>query len=113
MNDQHGRPAATVRTMELVVAALLFLLGAVVIYDSIRLGARWGEDGPQAGYFPFYIGLLLVGSSGWIALQQLLSWAKVEEFAERGQLALVWAILWPMVARSTRWPICQLSSMPT
>jgi len=29
------------------------------MFDSVRLGARWGEDGPQAGYFPFYIGLLV------------------------------------------------------
>jgi len=59
MNDESDRPAATTRTLELVVAALLFVLGAVVMADSIRLGARWADDGPQAGYFPFYIGLLI------------------------------------------------------
>lgn len=59
MNDKSDRPAATTRTLELVVAALLFALGAIVITDSLRLGARWAEDGPQAGYFPFYIGLLI------------------------------------------------------
>jgi putative tricarboxylic transport membrane protein len=60
MSDQSDDPpAASTRTLELVVAALLFVLGAIVIADSLRLGARWAEDGPQAGYFPFYIGLLI------------------------------------------------------
>ena len=40
MNDKNDRPAATIRTLELAVAALLFVFGAVVIADSIRLGAR-------------------------------------------------------------------------
>ena len=35
----------------------------VVVYDSYRLGAKWGSDGPQSGYFPFYIGLLICFSS--------------------------------------------------
>jgi MFS family permease len=47
------------RTAEIVVAAAIFLLGAVVVYDSVRLGWRWGTDGPEAGYFPFYIGVIV------------------------------------------------------
>ena len=47
------------RTVEIVVAVLVFLLGAVVVYDSVRLGWRWAEDGPESGYFPFYIGAII------------------------------------------------------
>jgi hypothetical protein len=47
------------RAVELAVALIIFALGALVVFDSWRLGARWGADGPQSGYFPFYIGLLL------------------------------------------------------
>ena len=47
------------RAVEIVVAAAVFTFGAVIVYDSVRLGARWGSDGPQAGYFPFYIGLFI------------------------------------------------------
>jgi putative tricarboxylic transport membrane protein len=63
MHDKNDRPAASTRTVELIVAALIFVLGVVVIYDSVRLGARWADDGPQAGYFPFYIGLLICFST--------------------------------------------------
>jgi hypothetical protein len=59
----EGRAAFSQTSAELVVAALFFLVGAVVIYDSWRLGASWGEDGPQAGYFPFYIGLMVCAAS--------------------------------------------------
>jgi hypothetical protein len=62
-HDPGDRPATSMRVAELVVATLLFLLGGLVAWESQRLGSRWGDDGPQAGYFPFYIGLLICISS--------------------------------------------------
>ena len=53
------RAAASTRTLEIAVALILLVLGAIVVFDSYRLGSKWGSDGPQSGYFPFYIGLLL------------------------------------------------------
>jgi len=53
------RAAASTRTLEIAVALILFALGAIVVYDSYRLGSKWGSDGPQSGYFPFYVGLLI------------------------------------------------------
>ena len=37
----------------------LFVLGLVVAFDSWQLGAGWARRWPGAGYFPFYIGLLI------------------------------------------------------
>jgi putative tricarboxylic transport membrane protein len=59
MSQSEEKSAVSTRTVDVVVAVLFFLLGAVVMWDSVRLGARWGSDGPEAGYFPFYIGLIL------------------------------------------------------
>ncbi len=53
------RAIVSTRTMEITVALLLFILGATVVFDSYRLGSKWASDGPQSGYFPFYIGLLI------------------------------------------------------
>src|SRR5262245_37645053 len=64
-DNDTSPPATTYRMMELVVAAVAFLLGAVVITDSLRLGASWADDGPQAGYFPFYVGLAICISAAW------------------------------------------------
>jgi hypothetical protein len=95
MNDNSDRPAATTRTLELVVAALLFVLGLIVIADSLRLGARWAEDGPQAGYFPFYIGLLICIPSAAIFLRALGDKAKATKtFVGRSALRQV---LWMLV----------------
>jgi hypothetical protein len=86
------------RGPELAVGALLFGLGVMVVMDSLRVGTGWGDDGPRSGYFPFYIGCALLLSSGWIIVSQLMRWARdTEEFAERGQIALVVSVLVPMV----------------
>lgn len=57
------RAVVSTRTAEIAVALVLFTLGAIVVFDSYRLGSKWSSDGPQSGYFPFYIGLLICFSS--------------------------------------------------
>ncbi|PZO18677.1 MAG: tricarboxylate transporter [Burkholderiales bacterium] len=86
------------RWPELLMAAFLFVVAVLVIVDSQRVGSGWGDDGPKSGYFPFYIGLMLAGASGWILLSQLRRWKHdTEVFAEHEQLRLVMAVFVPMV----------------
>lgn len=54
----NGRGIPT-RAVEIASAAGILALGGVVVFDSLRLGAKWADDGPQAGYFPFYVGAIL------------------------------------------------------
>lgn len=91
-------------TMEAVAALLLAAVGALAIWDSRRVGAGWGADGPQGGYFPFWLGVILVGASA-ANLVVALRHAAAERrhrgdgtaplFVEYGQLRLVAAILAP------------------
>src|SRR3954471_11559836 len=93
---QEARAAFREKSAEIAVAALFFLLGAIVVYDSVRLGARWAEDGPQAGYFPFYIGLILCTSAVvdfGIALGSRRDAGRI--FVARDKLKLVLAVLVP------------------
>ena len=92
-----GRPAVMTRTMEIIVAAVLLSFGAVVAFDSFRLGARWSEEGPQSGYFPFYIGLIICIASLVTLLQAVLGGAAGgnKVFVEREQFKLVLAVLVP------------------
>jgi hypothetical protein len=54
----------SIRAMDIVVAIVLVVVAAIVITDSIRLGVGWREnEGPSAGYFPFYIGVFLALAS--------------------------------------------------
>ena len=48
---EDHRAAVRVVSVELVVALLFVALGVLVMADSLRVGAGWADDGPQAGYF--------------------------------------------------------------
>jgi hypothetical protein len=96
MSQEPGRAAFRTRTAELVVAAGFFILGAVVINDSLRLGMRWGSDGPQPGYFPFYLGAIIcVSSVITFVLALRMPEAKNKIFVQVGQLKLVASVLVP------------------
>ena len=88
------QPAASHKSVEIVVAAIILLFGAVVITDSLRLGISWGDEGPKAGYFPFYIGLLICFSSA-VTLSRAFRTSNTESFVSRGQLKLVMSVLVP------------------
>ena len=59
----ESRGRVTYWTMDLVVAAILMGVGALVMVGSYELGAGWSPNGPESGYFPFYIGALILLSS--------------------------------------------------
>ena len=91
-----GRPAFGVKRAEIGLALFFLVLGGIVIYDSVRLGAKWGDDGPQTGYFPFYIGLLIVlASVANLVAALAVRPEKERPFVEVGQLKLVLAVLVP------------------
>ena len=82
--------------VDAVVAAILVLVAGVVIYEARRLGAGWTSDGPGAGYFPFYIGLIILVSGLGILFQSLLSKSRdTDSFVDREQLRRVLSVLLP------------------
>jgi hypothetical protein len=97
MSEQSGgRAAFRTRAAELAVAAGFFVFGLIVIYDSLRLGMRWIADGPQPGYFPFYLGVIICVSAAITFVFALrLPEARNKTFVERGQLRLVLSVLIP------------------
>jgi putative tricarboxylic transport membrane protein len=100
MSRSASSPGATVgqRWPEVIVAGALMLVATLVIVDSLRVGIGWAPEGPRAGYFPFYIGLLLFAASAWVLVGQLLRWREADEdFAHRSQIASVLAVLVPTV----------------
>ena len=92
----EGRAACGQKSAEIVVAAVILALGLLVVWDSMRLGSTWAPDGPRPGYFPFYIGLIIIVSSIANIVRALaVPKAKDKVFVERGQLKLVLAVLVP------------------
>jgi hypothetical protein len=94
---EEGRSVISTRRMEAIVAALLFLFGAVFMYQSYKLGFRWAIEGPQSGFFPFYVALIICAGSLTVLIGALRGrvGSDEESFVERGQLKLVMSVLIP------------------
>ena len=92
----HGASGAgpTQRNAEIGVALLTLLFGLIVIYGSALVGIGWSSEGPMAGFFPFYVGLIIVGCSA-INLYQGLREEPAVLFAEWSQLGQVLKVLVP------------------
>lgn len=97
-HDSRNRAAASLRAAEVGVALVFLVLGLIVIYDSVRLGARWAGDGPQAGYFPFYIGLLLCVACAAVLFNALGGTGlRGKVFVTRGGLRQVLTLVVPAI----------------
>ena len=99
--DSSQEPAAE-RTgvptfaVEAAVAALVLLMGLVVIFGSRKLGSGWTSDGPGAGYFPFYIGLILCISGLGTMYQSLMGKKRnTDIFVDGEQIRRVLQVLIP------------------
>jgi hypothetical protein len=95
-DSEPARAGARTVVVDLVVAGIIFALGALLAYDSHRLGASWGDDGPQTGYFPFYVALLICISSAVVLVQALVRLKSDRQvFVEAAQLRQVLIVLVP------------------
>jgi hypothetical protein len=93
---QQDRAVGTVRVWEIIVALAFFAFGALVVWDSRRLGSEWASDGPQAGYFPFYIGAIICIASAINLLRAFyLGAGGRKPFVTWGQLRMVLTVVVP------------------
>lgn len=66
------------RKANLGLAIFLFLIGAITMYDSVRLGFRWDPGfGPGAGYLPFYLSLGVLLCTSIFIVKQVIQLSKV------------------------------------
>ncbi|HEV8107977.1 MAG TPA: tripartite tricarboxylate transporter TctB family protein [Burkholderiales bacterium] len=94
--EREGRVAFRVKSAEIAVAALFLVVAVLVMYDSVRLGSTWGDDGPKPGYFPFYIGLIMtVAALMNLARGFMIPLDKNPPFVLAGQLKMVLTVLVP------------------
>lgn len=82
------------RKAELLLAVAFLVLAAIVIGESIRLGFGWQEYGPQAGFVPFWLAIVMVICGGIILLQGVLK--KVQESFFMSRPAM-WAMIWVLL----------------
>ena len=92
--DAPEPSAASRRTLEIITSICFLIIGSIVMWDSSRIGAGWGAEGPQSGYFPFYIGLLMNIASA-VNLALAFQSDKSESFVSHPKIKLVLAIFLP------------------
>src|SRR5713101_6104999 len=84
------------RFVDITVSLLLMALALTLGYDNWRTGIAWDSTGPQAGYFPFYLSVILAGASLYGLVAALLSRKEASEtFVTRAQLRRVMAVFVP------------------
>jgi len=94
--SEPGQFTVSRRWVDIVVALLFMGTAAIVITDSLRVGADWLADGPQAGYFPFYVGAIMFIASAATAIMAFISKTPDNtNFVGRDQLWSVLKVLIP------------------
>ncbi len=83
------------RWTEFGVGIACILFGLLTIAGSLKVGIGWGFEGPKSGFFPFYVGIIIVLAS---AVNCVQIWMERDDgglFAEWGQLRQVLCVVIP------------------
>jgi len=92
-------PVASNRAVDIAVSVALLAIAGLLAFDNWRTGMSWDSTGPQAGYFPFYLSMILAGASVYGIVREFIA-RKHESgaFVRREQLWRVLQVLIPTVA---------------
>ena len=94
-SQSTGGTGPSHRSVEIGVALFMALLAAIGIAGSLKVGIGWGAEGPKAGFFPFYISLIVLISCGFNIAVVLRVFIGREIFAEWGQIRQVMSVVIP------------------
>ena len=94
--EPDSPPVADTRTVDVVVSLLLLAVAVLLGHDNWRTGIGWDSTGPQPGYFPFYLSVILAVASLYGLIKAALSRElATEAFVTRAQLRRVMAVFVP------------------
>src|SRR3954452_20264274 len=90
-------PAVTSNGVVNVVVSVVLLVVALTLgYDNWSTGIAWDSTGPEPGYFPFYLSVILAGASLYGMAAAFLSRNEAAEtFVTRAQLRRVMTVFVP------------------
>jgi putative tricarboxylic transport membrane protein len=72
MSEASSRPLVSRKTAEVAFALLLLSFGGFIALGAKELETGWGSSGPEAGYFPFRVGILIMLAAAAVLVQQVL-----------------------------------------
>lgn len=98
VNETPMRGAVSQRAVGAATAIAFFLVGVVMIVDNYKLGAGWAPEGPEAGYFPLRIGVIICIAAAVVLFQDLFGKGEGNKvFVTFGRLRHVLAVLLPTI----------------
>ena len=88
--EENSPSVVSNRVVDIVVSLLMLALAVTLGWDNWRTGASWDSTGPQPGYFPFYLSVILGGASIYGLIAAFLSRKEAREtFVTQAQLRRV------------------------
>lgn len=82
--------------VDAITAVVFFAVGVVMMVDNHRIGITWATDGPESGYFPFHIGLIICIASVAVFLKAMFGKHRNQEiFVSWARFRLVLLVLLP------------------
>lgn len=94
---ETGGTGPSHRNVEIGVAVFMALLALIGIYGSVKVGIGWGDEGPRAGFFPFYVSIVVLISCAVNIFSVVAVGDKGKVFAEWSQLRQVLSVLVPTI----------------
>ena len=64
------------RAVDVAVSLLLLAFAGLLGFDNWRTGMGWDSTGPQAGYFPFYLSIILGAAAIYGLVKETIAWRK-------------------------------------
>ena len=93
--NESGGTGPSRRSVEAGVALVIAIFGLIAVIGGLKVGIGWGDEGPRAGFFPFYLGLIILVSSAINLFQLFAGGNENAIFATWGQLRKVLSVVFP------------------
>lgn len=77
----------TTRSVDAAASLVFLALAAGVAFEGVRLGAGWDQRGPEPGFFPFWLAILMGFGAAASFLQALRSRRTTPFFETRQEVA--------------------------
>jgi hypothetical protein len=94
--DADSPALAGRRPVESATLAIVLAFALTMAWDNWRTGIRWESTGPQAGYFPFYVALILAAACIYGLAREIVTWRHPDHpFVTRAQFRRVMLVFVP------------------
>jgi hypothetical protein len=104
--ESDSPPVTSTRAVDIGTSLVLLALAVLLGWDNWRTGNGWDATGPQPGYFPFYLSVILGCASLYGLVKELLARRQpTETFVTRAQGRRVLQVLVPtlLFCLATQW----------